>query len=110
MELDVRLDDRAIGVSISDPYHPDIDGIMRQISAFLEEQGMGELQNDVAGLLPLLIRGVVGCEEGCPANAKDLVEQGYGDFTLRYVEGGILTAQRHLDGDRNLTLNLFPEF
>ena len=65
---------------------------------------------DIPGLLPKLIRGVVGCEQGCPANAKELVEQGYRDYQLKYVEGGILTATQHIAEGSILTIKLFPDF
>ena len=110
MELDVQLDNNSVGITIADPYRPDVDSVTRKITAFLDSLGVPPQEADVTGLLPLMIRGVVGCEEGCPANARDLVEQGYRDFMLQYVEGGILTAQTRTSRGRMLTVKLFPEF
>jgi len=110
MELDIQFEGRSLGISIADPYRPDMNSLTRRIGEFLEVQGAAPRGVDLAGLLPRMIRGVVGCEEGCPANAKDLVEQGYGDFSLQYVEGGILTARAAIAGGKILTLKLFPEF
>jgi hypothetical protein len=39
-----------------------------------------------------------------------LARQGFGDFRLSYVEGGILTAVYTLDNDRPLEVKVFPEF
>ena len=81
-----------------------------RIGEFAKEQGAALNGLDVRGLLPLMIRGVVGCEEGCPANAKQLVERGFRDFCLEYVEGGILTATAKAQNGTPLILKLFPDF
>ncbi len=57
-----------------------------------------------------MIKGVFGCEEGCPADAKRLVSEGYGGFDLEYIEGGILKAQYSLNGSDTLTIKVFPDF
>src|SRR5512145_1779491 len=110
MELDVRINDKSVSITISNPYRPDVEGISRKISELASAGGVGLHDIDVRGLLPHLVRGVVGCEEGCPANAKDLVERGYGRFELEYVEGGILTAQARIAEGQTLLLKLFPDF
>jgi len=110
MDLEIRLDGSSLGITIPDPYRPDMQIVLGKITAFLLDSGVGQEEIDLAGLLPLMIRGVVGCEEGCPANAKDLVERGYGQFSLQYVEGGILTARTRTGSGRDLTVKLFPEF
>ena len=110
MELDVHIDDKSVSITISDPYRPDVEGIARRISEMASAGGIRLHELDVRGLLPHLVRGVVGCEEGCPANAKDLVERGYGKFELEYVEGGILTAHAKTAAGQTLLLKLFPEF
>lgn len=110
MDLDVRINDRSVSITISDPYRPDIGAMTDRIARFAAEQGTPVNSLDLPGLLPRLIRGVVGCEEGCPANAKELVEQGYRGFDLKYVEGGILTATARTSGGSTLALRLFPDF
>lgn len=110
MELDLRFADRAASIEITDPFHLDLESITARVRSLLTEQGASMEGLDMAGLLPLMVRGVAGCENGCPANAKDLVERGYGSFTLEYVEGGILMAQAETGDGRMLMLKLFPEF
>ena len=110
MELEVRVNDKSISITISDPYRPDIAGMSDQINKFASENGVSVNSLDIPGLLPKLIRGVVGCEQGCPANARDFVAQGYRKYTLNYVEGGILTAEQHIAENDVLTIKLFPDF
>lgn len=110
MELEVRLDSSSLGIAIADPYRPDMDGVVARISAFLDSKGVPPQDIDLAGLIPLMIHGVVGCEEGCPANAKALVERGYREFSLQYVEGGILSARARTAAGGDLTVTIFPEF
>jgi hypothetical protein len=110
MELDVRLDNDSFSITIDDPFLLDIDGVIARIDAFLAARGAARDRTDIRGLLPLMVRGIAGCEDGCPANARELVEQGYKDFVLRYVEGGILTAMTKMANGKALSLKLFPDF
>ncbi len=110
MELDVRFDKEGISIPIEDPYHLNIDAIVGRIDRLLSGQGAQTNGLDIRGLLPRMVKGIAGCEAGCPANAKSLVEQGYGNFSLQYVEGGILTATVKTAEGRNLSLKLFPDF
>jgi hypothetical protein len=110
MELDVRIGKGSLGITIEDPYRLDLNMVAGRIRSLLDAEGQTQHDLDVEGLLPLMIRGVVGCEEGCPANAKDLVERGYKDFSLEYIEGGILTAQARTAAGTTLSLKLFPGF
>jgi hypothetical protein len=110
MELDIRMGDDTISITIRDPYRPDLSGISDRIRTLLAARGGDGDGPDVDGLIPLMIRGVVGCEEGCPANAKELVERGYKDFSLEYIEGGILQAVSALRDGRVLSIRLFPDF
>lgn len=110
MELDVRLNDRSVSIAIADPFHLDLDAITGRIGDLFAGQGTSMDGLDIEGVVPLMVRGVAGCEAGCPANAKELVERGYRNFHLAYVEGGILTAQANVTGGRTVTLKLFPDF
>ncbi len=110
MELDVRLDNDSFSITIDDPFRLDIDNVIARIEAFLAARGAGRNRTDIRGLLPLMVKGIAGCEEGCPANARELVEQGYKDFALQYVEGGILTAVTKMANGKALSLKLFPDF
>jgi len=110
MELDVRLNDRSVSITIIDPFRLDLAAITGRIRELVADEGLSTDGLDVGGLVPLMVRGVAGCEAGCPADAKGLVERGHRDFRLEYVEGGILTARAEVTGGRNLELKLFPDF
>jgi hypothetical protein len=108
MELDVRLDGRSVSIPLADPFRLDLGDITARIGELFSGTSMEDL--DVRGLVPLMVRGVAGCEAGCPADAKGLVERGYRNFRLAYVEGGILTAEATTKNGSVLTLKLFPDF
>ncbi len=109
MELDVRLNDRSVTITITDPFRLDLAAITGRVRDLAAEQGLSLDGLDVGGLVPLMVRGVAGCEAGCPADAKGIVERGHRNFRLEYVEGGILTARAEVTG-LNLELKLFPDF
>lgn len=110
MELDVRIDNDSILIPIDNPFQLDIDGIMEKIDNFVSSKGTNLNGLDVRGLIPKMVRGVAGCEGGCPANAKDLVERGFKNFQLCYIEGGILSAMATTGNGKTLTIKMFPEF
>ncbi len=108
--MDVTLDSDSATITIDDPFHFDMDSVMGEIAKFLSSKDVVLDGIDVRGLLPRMIRGIAGCQGGCPANAKSLVEQGFRNFELKYVEGGILSAKTAVPGGRTLHLKMFPEF
>ncbi len=110
MELDVRIDGEGISISIDNPFHLDIENIISRIDQLFAAKGTKVNGLDIRGLLPRMVKGIAGCEAGCPANAKSLVEQGYRNFALQYVEGGILTATAKTSGGEKISLKLFPDF
>jgi hypothetical protein len=87
-----------------------MDAVMEKLARFTASKNVSLNGIDVRGLIPKMIRGVSGCEGGCPANAKNLVEQGFRNFTLKYIEGGILSAEAVTPGGKILRLKMFPEF
>ncbi len=110
MELDVRLNGKSVSIAITDPFRLDLAAMRSRIDDLLRGEGISPADVDIEGLVPLMVRGVAGCEAGCPADAKGIVERGYRDFRLAYVEGGILTAQADVAGGRTVVLKLFPDF
>ena len=109
MFLDVIIDKDSLPIEIPDPYHSDLDAVVESIGCFAASKGTDLSKLDVRGLIPAMIRGVAGCEKGCPANAKDLVSKGFQSFELEYIEGGILTARASVSG-RSFYLKMFPDF
>lgn len=110
MVLDIKLDEDSITVQISDPFRPDLDGIMSHIQRFASRKGADISGLNLKRLIPKMIRGIAGCEHGCPADAKGLVSRGFEVFELQYIEGGILSAQASIAGGRLFILKMFPDF
>jgi hypothetical protein len=109
MELDVSINKASISIPIDNPFRLDLDSILARIDEFLKSQGAALKGLDIRGLLPLMVKGIAGCEAGCPADAQRVVSRGYANFDLKYVEGGILTATAKV-GESRLSLKLFPDF
>ncbi len=110
MELDVRVGNKSFSIPIDDPFHLDVDSLVSQIDTFLSSEGAGETGLDIRGLLPKMVKGIAGCESGCPANAKSFVSRGFTNFKLDYIEGGILQARTSLKNGKDLSLKMFPDF
>ena len=108
MELEVRIDRKSASIAIENPFRLDLDGILDRIQQLLSAEGVSLNGLDVRGLLPLMVKGIAGCEAGCRRSACRVGE--YDNFSLKYIEGGILTAQADMPGGRQLSLKLFPDF
>lgn len=110
MELDIKIENDSLSIPIKNPFQLDIEGIVDKIENFLSSKGTSLEGLDIKGLLPKMVRGIAGCEGGCPANAKELVERGFKNFKLCYIEGGILSAKALTGDGKELILKMFPEF
>ena len=110
MELDVSIGSDSVSMQIDNPHRPDYNTIYARVDELFATKSARESDLDVRGLIPRMIKGVAGCENGCPADAKSLVSRGYKDFDLEYIEGGILSAQARLSGGELVSLKLFPDF
>ncbi len=110
MLLDVTLDNDSVTITIDNPFHFNMDSVMGKIEGFTASKNTALNGIDVRGLIPKMIRGITGCEGGCPANAKNLVERGFKNFELKYIEGGILSAKASIPNGKTLRLKMFPEF
>ncbi len=110
MDIEVTIERESLSITVENPFHMDTAAVIAQIRDFADRKRLQLEGLNLEGLLPKMARGVVGCEEGCPANAKSLVAQGYGDFHLEYIEGGILAASCQVNGLETLTIKVFPEF
>lgn len=110
MDLDVKIDQDVLAIHIDNPYKLDIEDITNKINAFAYSKGADIKDIDIKGLIPKMVRGIAGCESGCPANALQLVQIGYKNFKLSYIEGGILVAKITTKDNRSLELKMFPEF
>jgi hypothetical protein len=108
--LDVIVDKDSLSIPIEDPFHLDIDDLVKRIAVFTSSKGVLTNGLDIGGLIPKMIKGIAGCEHGCPADAKGLVSRGFRDFELQYIEGGILSARTSTGSGTFLYLKMFPDF
>lgn len=109
MELTVTIDKDSLSIPIDNPFRIDLFSVEEKIRNFILSKEIESKEIDIGGLLPRMIRGVAGCEKGCPANALDLVQRGFKDFELSYVDGGILTA-KIIKGEKAIYFKMFPDF
>ncbi|GBE05125.1 MAG TPA: hypothetical protein ENG95_04270 [Nitrospirae bacterium] len=110
MDIGVSIGKESLDVNILNPHKVDLDKVMKNIVEFGSRLEIDLTGLKIEKLIPKMIRGVAGCEGGCPADAKGLVRQGFGGFSLSYIEGGILSAVCTLDNGQPFSVNIFPEF
>lgn len=110
MVLDVGINEESITIEMPDPFRADIDGITNRIGQFASSKGVNTSGLDLKRLISGMIKGIAGCERGCPANARGFVSNGFRNFELKYIEGGILSAQAVIGDGRLLSLKMFPDF
>ncbi len=110
MVLDAVLDTDSVTLDIANPFHADVDALAHRIDAFVRARGADISELDVKGLIPKMIKGIAGCERGCPADAKGVVSRGFAGFELQYIEGGILSAHALLKSGSHFYLKMFPDF
>jgi hypothetical protein len=108
--LDVIIGGDSLSIQIENPFHLDIGGLVDKIAAFASSKGVRTDGLDIGELIPKMIKGIAGCEHGCPADAKGLVSRGFKDFELQYIEGGILSARTSAGKGTSLYLKMFPDF
>ena len=110
MELDIRMGANKLAIPIENPFRLDMDSIMQQLEQFLAANNTPLNGLDVRGLLPRMVKGIAGCEAGCPSDARRVVSQGYQNFKIDYIEGGILSATVQMEPGKILAIKLFPDF
>lgn len=109
MELDVKMEKESLAIPIADPFSLDVEDVVKRVETFISANGVKPNGLDLRGLLPKMVRGIAGCEGGCPANAREFVAKGFAKFELSYIEGGILAAKAVVGG-KELNLKMFPDF
>lgn len=110
MDIDVKINSESMSISIDNPHRFDMAKHTGKILSFGKKLGVDLTPLEVDKLIPRMIRGVAGCEKGCPSDAKSLVQDGFGLFDLSYIEGGILTAVHNLENGHPLEVKIFPDF
>jgi len=110
MELDIKIDGDSLSIPIANPFQLDLDSMISQIDNFASSKDADLGRLDIRDLIPKMIKGIAGCERGCPSDAKGLVSRGVSGFTLTYIEGGILSATATTGDGRAIHLKMFPDF
>ncbi len=110
MDIDIRIENESLTISVENPHRFDVSRVFQRIVDFGRKFGSDLNALNIGKLIPEMVRGVTGCEGGCPADAKSLVKTAFGDFTLAYIEGGILSASYTLDNGKPLEIKIFPDF
>lgn len=110
MELDVRLEADSLSIPIENPFRMDLEAVVASIESFLAARGAAAGGLDLRGLLPKMVKGIAGCEAGCPSDAKGFVSRGFLSYRLEYIEGGILSAASKTADGRSLQIRMFPDF
>ncbi len=110
MDLDIRIGNESLPVDIENPFRFDMSAVMSDVIEFGNKNNVALESYKLDELIPRMIKGVAGCEAGCPSDAQNVVRQGFGNFKLEYVEGGILTAIQNLENSKELEIKIFPDF
>ncbi len=110
MDIDVSISSELMSINVDNPHRFDMSQHTENILDFGKKVGVDLTPYEVEKLIPRMIRGVAGCEGGCPSDAQSLVREGFGVFSLSYIEGGILTASHKLENGNPLEVKVFPDF
>lgn len=110
MELDVSIDNDSVAIHIDNPFSLDLENILENIENFATSKGCRVNGLDIKGLIPKMVRGIAGCESGCPSDALSFISEGFKSFELAYIDGGILTAKAITEKEKTIFLKMFPHF
>lgn len=110
MEIVVSMESESLSIPVDNPFQLDIDDAVGKIEGFVSSKGTSLNGLNIKVLLPKMVRGIAGCERGCPADAMYFVSEGFMNFKLDYIEGGILTANAVTQNGKELSIKMFPDF
>lgn len=110
MDISININGNSYSINIENPHRFYISDVMKDITGFGNKYGVDLSLFELDVLIPRMIRGVVGCEAGCPSDAMGVARRGFGKFRIEYVEGGILTASQELENGNPFEIKVFPDF
>ncbi len=110
MDIDISINGKSLTINVENPHRFDVSRVMNSIVDFGLKKGIDLSPYKLDKLIPIMTRGVAGCEAGCPSDAMRVARRGFGNFKLSYVEGGILTAVQELGNGQPLEIKVFPDF
>jgi len=108
--IEIIIDKSSETIQIDEAFKLDLEALVARFEKFAEMHNADISSLNFRGLVPKMVRGIMGCERGCPADAKDLISKGYQGFKLQYIEGGILTAKAVASDSRPVSIKMFPDF
>lgn len=110
MDIEISINGNSCSINVENPHRFNVTDVMEDIVSFGNKNGVNLSPYELDILILKMIRGVAGCEAGCPSDAMSVVRKGFGNFKLSYVEGGILTAVQKLENGNPLEVKIFPDF
>jgi len=110
MDIDVVVAGESLPIKVENHFQMDVDAVVERIGEFLSGKGLSREGLHLKELLPRMVQGIAGCEKGCPADAQNMVRNGFKTYDLAYVEGGILTARYEIKPGSTIEIKMFPEF
>ena len=114
MDIEISYGGDSLYLEVGNPHKMNTPKVAKQLAGFLQQNGVDEgniKELSLAELLPKMVRGVAGCEAGCPSNAYSLVRSGFQKYKLEYIDGGILTAKHGVSSSADMiTIKVFPDF
>jgi len=110
MDIGISIGKESLTVNVGNPHGAELSHAVKSVVDFGMKFGIDLAKLDIKVLIPKMVRGVAGCEGGCPSDARNFVREGFGGFKLSYIEGGILSAACTLEDGRPFSVKIFPEF
>lgn len=110
MDIDITFGGRSLPIKVENPHRMDTGAVVGRIGEFLAEDNVPSDGLYLEELLPRMVKGIAGCERGCPADAQSFVRKGFRQYNLEYIEGGILQARCEAAAGGVLEIRMFPEF
>jgi len=110
MDIEISVNGDSFSINVENPHRFNVSDRMEDIFDFGNTSGVDLSPYALDTLIPLMIRGVAGCEAGCPSDAMGVARRGFGDFKIEYIEGGILKAVQKLENGDPLEVKIFPDF
>jgi len=114
MDIEISYGSDSLYLEVGNPHKMNSTKVAQQLAGFLQQNRVDEgsiKELSLVELLPKMVRGVAGCEAGCPANAYSLVRSGFLKYKLEYIDGGILTAKHSVSSSADIiTIKVFPDF
>jgi hypothetical protein len=95
MEIDITAGKESCSINVENPHRIDSEMVMGKIITFGERAGIDLRALNIEQLISRMM---------------NLVREGFGEFRISYIEGGILSAVCSLRKGGSLSIKVFPDF